>query len=105
MAQAQSVTTVATVKRNSHGVLGGIAGAIFGFFVGLDLVLFGVVPFNSAVPFLLTVVGLVGGILWGHWAPMGRRRSKPAPAPAAPAPAAATPTEPAPEAPPEPPAV
>jgi len=56
-----------------------------------DLVLFGVVPFESPVPFILTLLGLVGGILWGRMAPLSRRRgggSKPKPVPApVPAPA------------------
>ena len=73
----------AVAKRNTHGVLGGIAGLFFGFFLGLDLVLFGVVPFNSAVPFILTVLGLVGGIVWGRFAPLGGRSEKGPPPPAA----------------------
>ena len=83
MAQATAVPA----KRSTHGILGGIAGLFFGFFVGLDLVLFGVVPFNSAVPFILTALGLIGGILWGRFAPMGGRSKPPK-------------TEPAPEPPP-----
>ena len=59
------------MRKHGHSVLGGIAGLFFGFFLGIDLVLFGVVPFNSAVPFVLTVLGLIGGVLWGRWAPIG----------------------------------
>ena len=103
MAQSQAAPALGPAdKRRSHGFLGGVAGALFGFFIGLDLVLFGVVPFNSALPFVLTVLGLVGGILWGRWAPLGGRgrATAAAAAPAATAPPA-PPAAPAPEEAPE----
>ena len=88
-------------RRKGHSVLGGICGLFFGLFVGLDLVLFGVVPFNSAVPFILVVLGLVGGVVWGRWAPIGAGRAR-AGAPAVPAAAAAPSSAPEPSEPDQP---
>ncbi|MGZ4762284.1 MAG: hypothetical protein ACXV7I_07610 [Ilumatobacteraceae bacterium] len=54
-----------------------IAGAVLGFFfllfVGVDLVLFGVVPLNSVVVTILPAVGFVlGGVLGGLAGGRGR---------------------------------
>ena len=49
----------------------GLCGLFFLLFVSVDLVLFGVVPLNSAVVTILLIVGLVGGGLLG-WL-VGRR--------------------------------
>jgi hypothetical protein len=63
-------------------------GAVFGFltflFLAADLVLFGIIPTYSPVITALPIVGLVVGIAWAFWAPLGRR------------PAAAPPVEPPP---------
>lgn len=50
-----------------------VLGLAFGFFVGVDLVLFGVVPLASSVVTVLLVVGLVAGGVLGWLS--GRRRS------------------------------
>ena len=84
------------MRKHGHSVLGGIAGLFFGLFLGIDLLLFGVVPFNSPVPFVLTVLGLVGGVLWGRWTPIGAGKARAAAGSAGAAP------QPAPEPVPEP---
>ena len=48
-----------------------LIGLLFLLFVSVDLVLFGVVPLNSAVVTILLIVGLVGGGLLGWF--VGRR--------------------------------
>jgi hypothetical protein len=70
-------------KRRVRGrpVLGGIAGFVFLLFLGVDLMLFGVVPFNSPLLTILPVVGIVLGVALGLWAPLGRRPSSPMPEP------------------------
>ena len=46
----------------------GLLGLLFMLFVSMDLVLFGVVPLNSAVVTILPLVGLVLGIVLGAMA-------------------------------------
>jgi hypothetical protein len=43
----------------------GLLGLLFMLFVSMDLVLFGVVPLNSAVVTILPLVGLVLGVVLG----------------------------------------
>jgi hypothetical protein len=54
-----------------------IRGAIFGFltffFIGLDLLFFGVIPLKSAVITVLPIVGIVFGLVWAYLAPLKRR--------------------------------
>ena len=50
-------------RRRGRPVLGSICGFLLGLFVGLDLLLFGVVPLNSFVLTILPFVGLVAGFL------------------------------------------
>jgi hypothetical protein len=97
-------------------ILGAIMGFLMFFFIALDLVFFGVLPLNSAMVTILPVAGIVIGLLWAYFAPLGGKKRAaaepvpayaaapapaPAPAPAAPPPAAPPPAAPAP--PPEPP--
>ena len=56
-------------------VLAAICGFLTGFFVGLDLLFFGVVQLDSIVLTVLPIVGLVVGIGLALWAPLGRRRA------------------------------
>ncbi len=58
-----------------HGrmVLGGIAGFFALLFLGIDLVLFGVIPFTSALVTLLPVLGVLVGVAWAWWAPLRSR--------------------------------
>jgi hypothetical protein len=46
---------------------------VFGLFLAVDLVLFGVVPLESVIVTVLVVVGLFGGLLIGLSAPFGSR--------------------------------
>ena len=48
-----------------------VAGLLLGVFVWLDLVLFGVIAFQSALVYVIPVVGLVVGVLIGG---IGRSR-------------------------------
>ena len=54
-------------------VLGVIFGFLFFFFIAADLLFFGVVPLDSAVLTILPLIGIVAGLLWAYWAPLGRR--------------------------------
>ena len=57
-------------------VLGAVAGFVFFFFIGLTLMVVGVIPLSG--PWLvLPFIGIVVGALWGWWAPFGRKRSQP----------------------------
>lgn len=47
-------------------VLGAVVGLLLGAFVGLDLVLLGVVGLDTIWVFVLAVVGLVLGVLLGR---------------------------------------
>jgi hypothetical protein len=62
-------------------VLGAIAGFFFFFFLALDLLFFGVIPLKSAVITILPVVGIVAGLVWAKFAPLGGRSSNSAPTP------------------------
>jgi hypothetical protein len=59
------------MKAKGRPILGAFSG-FFGFlFLAIDLVLFGVIHFNSPLVSILPVIGLVLGILFGFWAPIG----------------------------------
>jgi hypothetical protein len=64
-------STPTRASHRTHRVLGGIAGLLLGVFVWLDLVLFGVLAFESVLVYVIPVVGLVLGILIGG---IGRTR-------------------------------
>lgn len=66
--------TRTSTDRGGRGrpVLGAVSGLLFGLFVALDLILLGMVPLSSFVVIILPVLGLVGGIALGRWAPLGR---------------------------------
>ena len=61
------------MKARGHPVLGGFAGFFFFLFVAVDLLAFGVIPLNSPLITLLPVLGIVFGIVWAFWAPLGGR--------------------------------
>jgi hypothetical protein len=74
-------------------VWAGISGLFLGLFVGLDLLLLGVVPLDSVVLVLLPPAGLVLSVVLALWAPFGRSRlatTVPGPAAMEPAPPVAT---------------
>jgi len=52
-------------------VLGGIMGFLCFLFIALDLLFFGIVPLNSPVITILPLVGIVFGLVWAKFAPLG----------------------------------
>jgi len=59
------------MKAKGRPILGAFSG-FFGFvFLAIDLILFGVIHFNSALVTILPVIGLVLGIAFAFWAPIG----------------------------------
>lgn len=56
-----------------------VMGAVFGFlsffFLALDLLFFGVIALNSPLITILPVVGLVLGLVWAKFAPLGGKSS------------------------------
>jgi predicted lipid-binding transport protein (Tim44 family) len=73
--------------------LGVISGFFFGLFGAVTLFLFGVIPLDSHLVWILPILGIVLGLLMATWAPFGSSKvDQPAPAatPAS-APPAATP--------------
>jgi len=71
-------------RRAGRAVTGGLLGLLFGWFVGLTLLLFGLVSLASPLILLAGLAGLVGGVAWAGWSGWGRP-----PVPAAPAPVTA----------------
>ncbi len=67
--------------------LGMISGFFFGLFGGVTLFLFGVIPLDSHLLWVLPILGIVFGLLMATWAPFGKGVPEPAPqsAPMAPA--------------------
>jgi hypothetical protein len=63
--------------RRGRPVLGAFAGFFSGLFLAIVLLGAGIVPLNSLVVTLLPVVLLGFGIVWGRWAPLGRKRAEP----------------------------
>ena len=66
------------MEHRGRPAAGAVAGFLFGLFLGLTLMLFGVFPIGG--PWLvLAPIGLVLGALWGWSAPLGRTRHRPGP--------------------------
>lgn len=63
------------MSRKGRPVLGGIAGFLFGLFLGLDLWLFGVVATDSVLVTVLPILGALLGIAVGLTGPLRRRGS------------------------------
>jgi hypothetical protein len=61
------------VKQRGHPIRGAIAGLLFGIFVSLDLVIFGVLALDANLLALIPVLGLVAGVLLGVTTPLRRR--------------------------------
>ena len=59
-------------RSSGRPILGAVSGLFFGLFVALDLILLGTVPLASILLVILPILGLVGGIALGRWAPIGR---------------------------------
>ena len=62
------------MRRHGHPILGAIVGFFLFFFIGLDLMLFGVIDTYSNLVTILPLVGIVAGFLWGWWSPFRRKR-------------------------------
>ncbi len=70
--------------------LGVISGFFFGLFGGVTLFLFGVIPLDSHLLWILPILGIVLGLLMATWAPFGSgAKSQQAPAAVAATPPAA----------------
>jgi uncharacterized membrane protein len=52
-------------------VMGAIFGFLFFLFLALDLLFFGVIPLKSALITVLPLVGIVVGLVWAKFAPLG----------------------------------
>ena len=52
--------------------LGTISGFFFGLFGGVTLFLFGVIPLDSHLLWILPILGIVFGLLMATWAPFGK---------------------------------
>jgi hypothetical protein len=64
-------------------ILGVISGFLFGLFGGITLFLFGVIPLDSHLLWILPIAGVVLGLFMATWAPFGKGttdQSSPAPA-------------------------
>ena len=64
-------------------VMGAIAGFFFFFFLALDLLFLGVIPLKSAVITIMPILGIIAGLVWAKFAPLGRSGSPSAPPPTA----------------------
>jgi hypothetical protein len=77
--------------------LGAFSGFLFGLFGGVTLFLFGVIPLDSHLLWILPFVGILLGLVMAAWAPFGSgsdNQAAPAATPAPPsAPPAAPPTD------------
>lgn len=68
-----TVTTTATsAPQRGRPILGAFAGLFLGAFIALDLILFGVLPLESGLVWVIAVAGIVLGVALGVWAPFGR---------------------------------
>jgi hypothetical protein len=54
-------------------VLAGFAGFFCLLFLGVELLTFGVVPLESKLLIVLPILGIVLGVAWAMWAPLGKR--------------------------------
>ena len=59
-------------------ILGVITGFMFGLFLGITLFLYGVIPLNSDLLWILPLLGILLGLIMAAWAPFGKG---PGPAP------------------------
>lgn len=71
----------------ARGIAGAVVGLLFGLFIGLDLVVFGIVAVDSAAVTVLAGIGLVAGaalaaLAAGHTGHSGPGAGTPLPPPA-----------------------
>jgi hypothetical protein len=81
------------MKQRTHPIRGGVFGFLFGLFLGIDLLLLGIVSSNSVAITVLPTLGLAGGVVLGFTTPLGRRFGQRAAVESTPPPAA-TPVSP-----------
>jgi hypothetical protein len=62
--------------------MGAIAGFFFFLFLALDLLFLGVIPLKSAVITILPILGIIVGLVWAKFAPLGGRSAGAASPPA-----------------------
>jgi hypothetical protein len=63
--------------------MGAIAGFFFFLFLALDLLFLGVIPLKSAVITIMPFLGIIAGLAWAKFAPLGRSGSAATPPPPA----------------------
>lgn len=61
------------MSERGRPVLAAFAGFFLFLFVGVLLLTFGVVALDSMALLLLPILGIIFGIAWAMWAPLGRR--------------------------------
>lgn len=61
------------MTRRGRPVLGAVAGLFFGLFLGLSLLVFGVLALDALLLAILPGAFLVLGVVWGIAAPLGGR--------------------------------
>jgi hypothetical protein len=69
-------------RRHGRRVLGAIAGFLFGGSLAALLLPLGVLPLDSILLVLLPFIGLVLGLVWAWFAPIGRGASSSSGSPA-----------------------
>lgn len=74
-AAATTPAASATARRRGRPILGAIAGFFLGVFLWLDLVLFGVIGFESVAFWVFPPAGLALGIALAMWAPFGKTQT------------------------------
>ena len=62
-------------------VMGAIFGFLFFLFLALDLLFFGVIPLKSVLITVLPLIGIVVGLVWAKFAPIGAGPRADAPPP------------------------
>jgi hypothetical protein len=64
------------MKQRGRPIRGAVAGFLFGLFISLDLVIFGVFALDADALVLFPVLGIAAGIALGLMAPLRRRSRK-----------------------------
>lgn len=75
------------MKVHGRPILGAISGLFFGFFLGLELVFFKVLPMGTLTTVVLPLAGLAIGLVLGFTGPFGKGKAGAGPPVSSPAPA------------------
>ena len=70
---ALAVVALLWAGRRRHRIIGTLAGLVLGGAVGGLLLMFAVIPLDSAVLVIAPLVGLVLGAVWAWTTPLARR--------------------------------